>query len=161
MPDGPPASAVVAVNCLHWIDPDLRFTRPHALLRPGGVMVIAGCKWARPTAREPFWAQVQEDYRAVGFAGEPPPPAAELGPEHFPPAAAGLFTEVATRRYPFDVRYSAADHLANLATQSGTHALGEARGAEFLARVRHRLDGLGWPALTRTFVGYLTLGRRR
>jgi hypothetical protein len=39
-------------------------------------------------------------------------------------------------------------------------ALGEARSAEFLARVRHRLESLGWPQLTATFVGYLTVGRR-
>jgi hypothetical protein len=58
------------------------------------------------------------------------------------------------------VRYSADDYLANLATQSGTRALGEARSAEFLTRVRHRLEPLGWPQLTATFVGYLTVGRR-
>jgi hypothetical protein len=40
------------------------------------------------------------------------------------------------------------------------HALGEARSAEFLARVRHRLEALGWPQLTATFIGYLIVGRR-
>jgi len=30
----------------------------------------------------------------------------------------------------------------------------------FLARVRHRLQSLGWPRLTATFVGYLIVGRR-
>ena len=42
-PQGDPASAVVAVNSLHWIDPQLRYAKPHELLRPGGAMVIAGC----------------------------------------------------------------------------------------------------------------------
>lgn len=50
--------------------------------------------------------------------------------------------------------------LANLATQSGTRALGEARSAEFLARVRQRLESSGWPWLTATFVGYLTAGQK-
>ena len=50
---------------------------------------------------------------------------------------------------------------ANLATQSGTRALGEARREEFLTRVRHRLESLGRPRLTATFVGLLTVGRRR
>ena len=71
-----------------------------------------------------------------------------------------MFEEVASLRYPFQVRYSAEDYLANLATQSGTHALGEVRRADFLARVRHRLDALGRPPLTATFVGRLTVGRR-
>jgi hypothetical protein len=38
--------------------------------------------------------------------------------------------------------------------------LGGARGADFLARVPRRLESLGWPGLTATFVGYLTVGRR-
>jgi hypothetical protein len=68
---------------------------------------------------------------------------------------------VASRRYPFQMHYSAEDYLANLATQSGTHALGETRSAEFLARVRNRLESRGWPQLTATFVGYLIVGRRK
>jgi hypothetical protein len=51
--------------------------------------------------------------------------------------------------------------LANLATQSGTHPLGEVRSADFLARVSRRLESLGWPRLTATFVGYLIVGRVR
>ncbi|MFB9834231.1 class I SAM-dependent methyltransferase [Actinoallomurus acaciae] len=159
-PKGAPADAVVAVNSLHWIDPALRYSKPHELLRPGGAMVVAECRWARPADADPFWTDVQEDYRAVGFEGDPPPPPERIGPWHLPPEARGLFEETASLRYPFQVRYSADDHLTNLATQSGTHALGEARRAEFLARVRHRLESLGDPRLTVTFVALLTVGRR-
>lgn len=159
-PQGAPPSAVVAVNSLHWIDPELRYAKPYELLRPGGAMVIAGCMWARPTDADRFWTDVQEDYRAVGFEGDPPPPPGQIGPRHLPPEADGLFEEVASLRYPFEMRYSAGDYLANLATQSGTRALGEVRSAEFLTRVRHRLGSLGWPRLTASFVGFLTVGRR-
>jgi hypothetical protein len=103
---------------------------------------------------------VQADYRAVGFEGNPPPPPDRIAAPHFPPEAESLFEEVASLRYPFQVRYSAEDYLANLATQSSTHALGEARSAEFLTLVRRRLESLGWPQLTATFVGYLTVGRQ-
>jgi hypothetical protein len=44
--------------------------------------------------------------------------------------------------------------------RTGTRALGAARSAEFLTRVRRRLESLGWPQLTATFVGYLTVARR-
>jgi SAM-dependent methyltransferase len=159
-PQCAPADAVMAVNSLHWIDPELRYAKPYQLLRPGGAMAVAGCLWARPAGAEPFWAEVQEDYRAVGFEGSPPPPPEQIGPRHFPPEAGSLFEEVASLRYPFQVRYSAADYLANLATQSSTHALGDVRSAEFVARVRRRLESLGWPQLTATFAGYLTVGRR-
>jgi SAM-dependent methyltransferase len=160
-PDGPPADAVTAVNCLHWIDPRLRYSKPYELLRPGGALAVAGCLWARPADAEPFWADVQEDYRATGFEGSPPPPPEQIGLQHFPPEAASFFEETASLRYPFQLRYSADDYLDNLATQSGTQALGEAKAAEFLARVRRRLELHGWPQLTATFVGYLIVGRRR
>ena len=153
-------AAVVAVNSLHWIDPSLRYSKPHRLLRSGGVMVEAGCVRAEPVDAEPFWIDVQEDYRAVGFEGSPPPRPEQIGPRHFPPEAGRFFDEVASLRYPFQVLYRAEDYLANLATQSGTHALGEAGSAEFLSRVRRRLEALGWPRLTTTFVARLTLGRR-
>jgi SAM-dependent methyltransferase len=156
-----PVDAVVAVSSLHWIDPPLRYAKPHGLLRPQGTMAVAGCQWARPADAEGFWTDVQADYRAVGYEGSPPPPPGQIGPWHFPPEAASLFEEVASLRYPFQVGYSAEDYLAILATQSSTHALGEARSAEFLARVRRRLESLGWPRLTVTFVGHLTIGRRR
>src|SRR5215469_4035356 len=120
-PDGTRADAVVAVNCLHWIDPPVRYAKPHELLRPGRALAVAGCKWARAPDAEPFWDAVQEDYLAVGFEGSPPPPAEQIGLQHLPPEAGGYFEEVASRRYPFQVSSSAGDYLANLATQSGTH----------------------------------------
>ncbi len=159
-PQGGPFDAVVAVNSLHWIDPALRYAKPYRLLRPGGAMAVAGCQYAMPADADRFWTDVQEDYRAVRFEGDPPPAPEQIGLRHLPPEAAGLFDEVASLRYPFEVRYSGEDYLANLATQSGTHALGEARSSEFLARVRRRLESLGWPELTKTFVGYLIVGRR-
>jgi SAM-dependent methyltransferase len=160
-PDGLPFDAVAAFNSLHWIDPELRYAKPAGLLEPGGTMIVGRCCWARADGSERFWTDVQEDYRTAGYAGEPPPPAGQIGPWHFPAAAAAFFEETAARRYPFRVTYSSADYLAILASQSGTHALGPAGRAGFLARVRSRLEALGSPRLTAGFVGTLTIGRRR
>lgn len=152
--------AVVAVNSLHWVDPRFRYAKASGLLAPGAAMVIAGCLWARPADAERFWMDVQQDYRAVGYPGDPSPPPGQIGPRHLPAEAAAFFEEVACLRYPFQIRFSAQDYLANLATQSGTRALGPARRADFLSRVEDRLSALGSPDLTATFVGYLTVGRR-
>ena len=153
--------AVVAVSSLHWIDPGLRYAGPHRLLRPGGALAVAGCQFARAADGGRFWTEVQEDYRAVGYAGEPPPPADEIAGWHFPPEAAAWFTETVSLRYPFRRRYSAADYVDLLSTQSGTRALGERLAAEFVRRVGARLESLGSPDLTVTFVARLTIGRRR
>ncbi len=159
--DDRPWDAVVAVNSLHWVDQRVRYARPAVLLRPGGALAVAGCSWARPSEAEPFWTDVQEDYLAVGFRGSPPPPPERIPPWHLPPEALDYFTETWSQRYPFQLTYPATDYLAQLSTQSGTKELGQARAGEFLARVRRRLDRLGWPDLTATFAGYLAIGIRR
>jgi len=160
--DDNPWSAVVVFSALHWIDPKLRYTKPAALLRPNSAFVVAGCQWARPAVVHPFWTEVQQEYRAVGFRGAPPPPPAEFEPWHFPPQAAESgFEETASLRYPFQKTYSAEDYLAQLATQSGTRELGPEKAAMFLDLVRRRLDVHGRPSLTATFVGYLTVAFRR
>jgi SAM-dependent methyltransferase len=159
--DAVPVRAVAVFNALHWIDPDVRYAKPAAILAPEGVMAVGSCQWARPTDADPFWSEVQEDYRAVGFPGAPPPPPEQIGTWHFPGEARAHFDEVASFRYPFQWSYPAADYLAQLTTQSGTRALGPARSGEFLARVRNRLDAMGSPRLTATFVGRLAIAVRR
>jgi SAM-dependent methyltransferase len=153
--------AVVAISSLHWVDPDAQYAKPARLLRAGGAMIVGGCMWARPADADPFWTDVQQDYRAVEFEGDPPPPPDAIGGWHFPAEAAAFFEETASLRYPFQVSYAAADYLTELASQCGTRALGQTRSAEFLARVRDRLRSLGDPRLTATFVARLTIGRRR
>jgi SAM-dependent methyltransferase len=160
--DDAPYDAVVVCNALHWIDPEVRYAKPAALLRPGSAFAIVSCQWARPAAAEPFWTEVQRDYQAVGFRGSPPPPPDQVEPWRFPPPGPDArFDETASLRYPFEMTYAADDYLAQLSTQAGTRELGNARAADFLDRVRRRLDTLGSPALTATFVACLTIGTRR
>lgn len=158
-PDGRRFAAVAAFNALHWVEPALRYAKPAALLAAGGALVVAGCHWAQPHDAEPFWREVQADYRAVGCAGEPPPPPEAIGPLRLPVEATAYFAEVVARCYPpFQIVYAAEDYLALLATQSGTRALAAARQREFLDRVRLRLRD--WPRVTATFVPFLTVGAR-
>ena len=155
-----PVRAVTVLSALHWIDPGVRYAKPAAILARGGVMAVGSCRWARPADAEPFWSEVQEDYRAMGVAGESPPPPEQIGKWHFPDEARAYFDEIASFRYPLRWSCTAADYLAQLSTQSGTRAMGPARAGEFLARVRDRLDAMGSPHLTATFVGQLAIAVR-
>jgi SAM-dependent methyltransferase len=155
---GEPFDAVLAVSSLHWIDPEVRFTKPAGLLRPGGAMVVGGCSWAAPEGPDHFLVAVGDDYRAVGYRGDPPPPADLISPWHLPAEAAGLFTETLARCYRFTATLTADEYVANLATQSSTYELGPDLAREFLARVRRRLDETGTTSVTRDLVGQLTIG---
>ena len=121
-PDGAWFDAVVAFNSLHWIGPQLRYAKSARLLAPGAAMAVGGCHWAQPADAGPFRTDVQQDYRAVGYEGDPPPPPEQIGPWHFPAEAGAFFQEVASLRYPFQAVYSTGDYLDILATQSGTRA---------------------------------------
>jgi SAM-dependent methyltransferase len=158
-PDGGPFDAVVAVNSLHWIDPGLRYRRPAEVLRGGGHLAVASTRWATAPDAERFWADVQEDYGAVGWEGGPPPAPDAIARWRLPTEAAPFFSEVAARTYPsFQRVYTSDEYLAILGTQSGLAQLGDERRGEFLARVRRRLAA--WPRRTATFVACLTIGRR-
>ena len=57
--------------------------------------------------------------------------------------------------------FNALHYLAQLATQAGTRELGPEKAAKFPDLVRHRLETHGWPSLTATFVGFLSVAIRR
>jgi SAM-dependent methyltransferase len=158
-PDDSPIDAVIAVNSLHWIDPDVRFTKPARLLRRGGTIAVVECRWASPEDPDPFLEAVQEDYRAVGYSGDPPPPGDQIESWHFPPDARAWFTEVLNRRYQFCLTLSAEDFVANLATQSTTAHLGPDLAGSFLGRVNDRLTSMSVHEVTRPLVGLVTIGR--
>ncbi len=160
-PPDRPFDAVMAFNSLHWIDPELRYFKPAGVLKQSGFLIVAGCLWAVADDAQPFWRDVQEDYRAVGAKGDPPPTPGAIGPRHLPSEALAFFEEVAARRYPFTIEYAASDYLGNLGTQTVSRELGEDTRARFLTSVEARLSRLGSPNLTASFVSLLTVGRLR
>jgi protein-L-isoaspartate O-methyltransferase len=158
-PAGALFDAVIAFNSLHWVDPEVRYAKPARLLKPGGALIVAGCSWATPDDAQSFWSDVQEDYRAVAAPGGRPPPPETIGPNELPSDARILFDQVEAHRYPFSVEYSARDYLAHLRTQAVTRQLREDARHELLSRIQARLVALGWPDLTASFVGLLTVAR--
>jgi SAM-dependent methyltransferase len=67
---------VYAATAWHWIDPAIRYRKAHRLLRLGGHLAFWSARHAFPAGFDPFFAEIQEVYDAVGEShpGEWPPP---------------------------------------------------------------------------------------
>jgi SAM-dependent methyltransferase len=140
--------AVAAFTAFHWLDPATRYSTAAALLRPLGALGVVGTRHVGPDGGDPFFAEVQEDYIAVTDVTDPSPPP---HPDEVPGLgteieASGLFRLVASRRYAWDVTYTAEEYVAVLDTYSG-HRMWPPDVREQLydrirARLARRADGL-------------------
>jgi SAM-dependent methyltransferase len=137
--------AVFSCNAFHWIDPELRFAKSAAMLRPGGHLVLVSTPWVVPTDAERFWWDVQDDFFAVGAEREDP---ATKHPDLARDSSAslvrsGLFHDPIQRRYPFDVEFTADAYVDNLSTQSGMKRFEPDARRELFRRVHDRITGNG------------------
>src|SRR5436190_5514195 len=76
-PEAGAYDGVAAFLAFHWVDPERRYELAAALLRPGGALAVVSAHHVMPPGADPFYFDVQEDYRAVGMAGDEPPPPPE------------------------------------------------------------------------------------
>ena len=119
--------AVVAFTAFHWISPEVRYAKPAALLREGGALAVVGVHHVMPEDGDPFFVDVQEDYRASLPEGElwSAPLPEEVGGIGDEIEASELFAYVETRRYLWDVTYTADQFVAVVDTYSDHRSLDE------------------------------------
>jgi SAM-dependent methyltransferase len=134
---------VVSFNAFHWLDPELRYTKPAALLRPGGALGVMGSAFVVHDDADPVWLALQEDYEAV--VGEPEPrlhvdDARDRSSEF---EASGLFRNVVLRRYLWDAVFDAEGYVERLSTSSWHLALAEDVRRELFGRIRARVGAAG------------------
>lgn len=110
--------AVVAFTSFHWIAPELRYPAAAALLRDGGALAVVMTHHVLPPDADPFFVEVQADYDAAGFAGDPPGSAHEVWGFAEEMEASGLFRLLAERRYQWEVLYTADEYVDVLETYS-------------------------------------------
>jgi SAM-dependent methyltransferase len=154
--------AVVAFTAFHWIDPDVRYTKSARLLRDGGFLATVRTKHVLPDGGDPFFADVQEDYRAItpDEDNSPPPRPEEVHDTMGAMEAGGLFTRVAVRRYLWDVTYSAYEYIDVLNTYSGHRALEATTRQRLYDRIRKRVEAQPRQTVRKTYLAILDVGRR-
>lgn len=154
---------VVAVNCFHWLDPEVRYAKAARLLRDDGALVVISSPVVQPDDADPFWSAVQQDYDAVhgGPAGGAPLHPDAIGDLRDEIVASGFFPSVDVRRYLWQVHYTAEDYVAWLSTSSWHQQLEEGELHLLLGRIRRRIEALPEPSITVSLLTIFHVAHRR
>ncbi len=157
--------AVLAFTAIHWIAPDVRYTKTASLLRDGGMLGVVATEHVLTPGGDDFFLEVQEDYEAVvpddpaTQAGGPKPPDTilDLSREI---AASGRFRNVADRRYLWDVVYTAQEYIDVLNTYSGHRALDDDTRERLLTRIRNRIEARSGGQVRKTYLAMLNVAEQ-
>ncbi|HEY3462483.1 MAG TPA: class I SAM-dependent methyltransferase [Gaiellaceae bacterium] len=155
--------AICAFAAFHWIAPELRYTKPARLLRPGGTLAVVHGSHVLPAGGDRFFAEVQEDYDAVvphpdnRAPGPPEEVAGEWGDEL---RASGAFDRVEERRHLQPLTYSADEYVAVLGTFSDNVALPAEQREELFRRIHARIEARPGGTVTKHYLLVLTVGYR-
>ena len=153
-----------AATAWHWIDPAVRYRKAAELLKPCGSLAIIGGGHAFPADADRFFFEIQEVYRAIGEEypdEEWPPPLPEDVPDFREQIeASGLFGDFQSRRYVWDLMYTAEEYIDLLNTFSG-HIAMEPEKRHFLYRnVRERINARPDPRVRRHWLAILNIARK-
>jgi SAM-dependent methyltransferase len=154
---------VYAATAWHWIDPAIRYRKAHRLLRPGGHLAFWSARHAFPAGFDPFFAEIQEVYDAIGEShpGEWPPPPPEQLPDDAPEIeASGLFEEIQVRRYLWETHYTAEEYIELLNTFSGHIAMEAPKREHLYQEIRRRIGRRPDPRVRRHWCAILHVARR-
>jgi SAM-dependent methyltransferase len=163
-PGGETFDLVYAATAWHWIDPEVRYRKAAEVLAPEGSLAIIGGGHAFPKDADRFFFEIQDVYRAIGEAypdEEWPPPLPEDVPDMREEIeGSGLFGDFQSRRYVWELMYTADEYIDLMNTFSG-HIAMEPEKRDYLYRnVRERIEGRADPRVRRHWLAILNVARK-
>ena len=154
---------VYAATAWPWIDPESKYAKAAAVLRPGGHLAVWGAGHAFPVDFDPFFTEIQDVYDQIGetHGGEwPPPPPERVAGDSAELEASGYFDVVGVRRYVWAIDYRADTYINLLDTFSGHIAMAPARRRYLYDEIRRRVAARPTQTIRRHWMAVLTVGRR-
>lgn len=140
-PAGVAFDLVAAATAWHWPDPDTKYARAAAMLRPGGHLAFWAALHARGSDPDPFVEELTDVYRAIGFKR----------PEHHRGGwdgladnraeieSSGRFEVTLIRRFTWESVFDADGYIALADTFSSHIAMSDEQRATLYAAIRERL----------------------
>jgi SAM-dependent methyltransferase len=159
-----PVSLVFAATAWHWIDPEVRYRRAWAALRPGGYLAVWAQEHVFPVGGDPFFDEIQEVYEDIG---EGLPPGAvrarpgELADERKEIEDSGLFEVTEVRQYDWEQVYEAEEYIELLGTFSGHLSMADWQRDRLTSEIRRRLAQRPDRSVRRGWGTVLHVARRR
>ena len=155
---------VYAATAWHWIDPAVRYLNAWKLLREGGHLAFWSAAHAFPAGGDRFFHEIQDVYDEIN-EGLPPgahfPEPGELPDKRVEIEATGLFTDVAVRRFGWEIEYTADEYIRLLDTFSGHIAMAQWQRDRLYGEIRRRLGERPDGRLSRGWGAVLHVARRR
>jgi SAM-dependent methyltransferase len=141
-PDGALFDLVFAATAWHWVDPDLRYSKAAAVLRPGGYLVVWAASHVVPDDGDPFFEEIQDIYEEIG-EGLPPgwvtARPGELADDRDEIEASGYFDVFEVRQYDWETVHDAESYIDLLNTFSGHIAMAPWQRDRLYSEIRRRL----------------------
>lgn len=156
---------VFSATAYHWVAPEARTAKPHALLMAGGVLAVVDTIQIRDEAdrdyferSQPLYARYWPDQATFHPAPRPddvePPILEEM-------RTSGLFDDVRLWRYRWDQRYDVEAYMSLVRSYSNTYELVPDVRERFLADLRAFVEAEEGAYVLRPLLITLVTGRRR
>ena len=154
--------AVVAFTAFHWIDPEVRYGKSASLLGRGGTLAVVESKHVLAEDGDPFFAEVQQDYVALtDETDESPPPHPDVVPDLGDQIeGSGYFRFVRSKRYVWDVIYTADEYIDVLDTYSGHRTLDGDTRTLLYERIRDRIRTRPEGVVRKSYLAILDVAKR-
>jgi SAM-dependent methyltransferase len=155
---------VFAATAWHWIDPASGFPHAWELLKPTGHLALWNAMHVLPPGGDPIFGELQEIYDEIGerLPADYVPPTPSHMPDHRAEIeASGLFTNVVTRPFDWESRYTAQAYIDLLDTFSGHIAMPQASRDRLYGAIRQRLAERPDGQLRRHWGAVLSVASRR
>ena len=163
-PAGVTYELVFAATAWHWLDPAVRYQKAWEVLAPGGHLAFWAAEHVFAADGDPIFDELQLVYDEIGSPhppGKPPRPRpGELPDSRAEIEASGLFGDVVTRQFDWEISYPADEYIRLLDTFSSHIAMAPWQRDRLYGEIRRRLAARPDGRLRRHWGAVLQVARR-